>query len=362
MSGRRRSSLLNLFKKSSKKGDDKAKDADDGGQSPTQGSDANQGDQREEKIGGQKMSSAPPAPPAPEGPVVPPTPPSDDMRISAGETYSSQSIPISQPPADMFRLRVGPNYRRNGKKEPSGAALYDLVAVDICRSTKGKMEETFDYFKPVLGETGVAGSNIPYSFVVTANLPVEEPSMFSTPGTGPSFVIVFHFTASPTLLEGVKGISSGKGATPAVKLLDAWCRDSAKDSACMGRFKAMCMIDDIEKQGFPSFISKFNGKPVLINKSGTFVRYCEGDGHGTLVKDDGGTSKACKAINMLINVHVFAFIARKGLFSLQQSFKKMRLNVAFTIEGRTDEELPEVVLGCCKLSEIDMDKFRVLDI
>jgi len=128
----------------------------------------------------------------------------------------------------------------------------------------------------------------------------------------------------------------------------------------MGRFKAMCLIDNIEKQGFPGFISKFNGKPILINKSGSVVKYFEGEG-GTLVEGNGGDGKRCKAINMLINVHVFAYIARKGLFSLLPSFKKMCLNLAFTIEGRNDEELPEVVLGCAKLDGMDLEKFLEKD-
>ena len=217
------------------------------------------------------------------------------------------------------------------------------------------MDNTFDYFKPVLGETGVEGSNIPYSFVVTANLPQKEPSMFSTPTTGPSFVIIFHFTASATLISEMTNISNGQ-ASPAVKLLDTWCREAVDDPNCMGRFKAMCIIDDIEKQGFPGFISKFNGKPILINKSGEVVKYYEGETAGTLVKGDAA-GKDCKAINMHINVHVFSYIARKGLFTLQKSFKTTNLNVAFTIEGRCDEELPEVVLGCCKLSRIEMEKF-----
>ena len=128
-----------------------------------------------------------------------------DERMTAGETYSSQEVPASEPQADMFRLRVGPNYRRTGNKEPSGPSLYDMAAVDVLKTKEGKLEKTFDWFKPVLGDHGVEGTNVPYSFVVTANIPQDEPSLFSTPGTGPSFVIVFHFVASPALVAQVRG-------------------------------------------------------------------------------------------------------------------------------------------------------------
>ena len=60
-----------------------------------------------------------------------------DGRIGPGCSYSSQNIPAKQVPADMFRLRVGPNYGRKKKKEPSGEALYDIAAVDICKVRMG---------------------------------------------------------------------------------------------------------------------------------------------------------------------------------------------------------------------------------
>ncbi|GMI61397.1 hypothetical protein ScalyP_jg7716 [Parmales sp. scaly parma] len=82
-----------------------------------------------------------------------------------------------------------------------------------------------------------------------------------------------------------------------------------------------------------------NGKPVLINKSGQL----------TICED--------KSYEMRINVHKFAFLARKILFSLQPNFKRLSINVGFTIEGRHDRELPECLLGCANLSNFDHQKF-----
>ena len=55
----------------------------------------------------------------------------DDVRdktfiTPAGETYSTQEHPAAECPASMFRLRVGPDYRRTGKKDFSGPALFKL--------------------------------------------------------------------------------------------------------------------------------------------------------------------------------------------------------------------------------------------
>ena len=96
----------------------------------------------------------------------------------------------------------------------------------------------------------------------------------------------------------------------------------------------MCIIDEIEKQGLPHPIPGYNGKPVLINKSGSFFRR---DGY----------------IEHTVNVHLFSYIARKALHTLQPKFSRMVLNIGFVIEGRDDDELPECMLGVAKVIHMD---------
>ena len=84
----------------------------------------------------------------------------------------------------------------------------------------------------------------------------------------------------------------------------------------------------------PSFITSYNGKPVLINKSGKLKRHE-------------------KYIETSINVFLFNYIAKKSLHSLKPKFPTFVLNVGFTIEGRCDEEQPEILLGGCCLHYLD---------
>ena len=84
-------------------------------------------------------------------------------------------------------------------------------------------------------------------------------------------------------------------------------------------------------------IPSYNGKPVLINKSGKFFKHE-------------------KHIEMTVNVHMFAYIAKKMLYSIQPRFPTMCLNVGFVIEGRDDDELPETMLGVGKLLYMDPAK------
>ena len=58
---------------------------------------------------------------------------------------------------------------------------------------------------------------------------------------------------------------------------------------------------------------------------------------------------------MDINVHRFSYPARAGLQSIFGRFCEMEMAVGFVIEGRSDEELPEVMLGAAQLNRCDWE-------
>ena len=71
----------------------------------------------------------------------------------------------------------------------------------------------------------------------------------------------------------------------------------------------------------PKFIQGYNGKPALVTKSGTFKRHEN-------------------YIEFTINVNMWAFLAKKGLYTLTPTFPDFITNIGFTIEARCDEEMP----------------------
>ncbi|CAM9977296.1 unnamed protein product, partial [Phaeothamnion confervicola] len=100
------------------------------------------------------------------------------------------------------------------------------------------------------------------------------------------------------------------------------------------RLKAMGIITNLPELGAPSFIGPYNGKPVLITRSGLLTRH-----------------RDCFEVD--VNVRHWCYLARKGLHLLRPKFRAMALSVAFVIEGRDDDgSLPEQVLGCCALEHI----------
>jgi len=260
---------------------------------------------------------------------------------SAAPTDSVQVKPhtYANTDASTFNLRVGPNYKKNKQKEPSGPALYDLVSVDfVFRDTP--LNELADKFLiptiPGVTDVDTGHSHIPPMLVINTWLPGEEPSMFSKNTEGETYSIPMVFVLSTETLRQLKNLRT---ASPAVKLFSEWCRAEAKGEF-FGRFKCMGMIEDIESTNVPQLIQGYNGKPALVNKSGKFTRHQN-------------------YIEFTVNINLWGFLARKGLYTLTPSFPQFILNIGFTIEARKEEEMPECLLGGVRVMNLNPDKASV---
>lgn len=262
---------------------------------------------------------------------------------AAAPTESIQVQPHSYAQTDstLFNLRVGPNYKRNKQKAPSAPALYDLYSMDFLYDSTA-LENVTDKFKipsiPGVTDVPTGHAHIPPLLVINTWLPGDEPSMFakSTDG-GDTYSIPMVFVLSKDTLEQLKDIDT---ASPGVKLLSEWCRRAETEPEFRGRFKCIGQIEDIESTSIPKFIHGYNGKPALVTKSGTFTRHEN-------------------YIEFTINVNYWAFLARKGLHSLMPYFQDFIFNIGFTIEARHDEEMPEVLLGGCRIMNLDPEKAAV---
>lgn len=259
------------------------------------------------------------------------------------ESLQVEPHSYGQTNAPTFNLRVGPNYKKNKQKAPSGPALYDLYSMDFLYDNT-PLKNVSDQFRipviPGITDVSTGHAHIPPMLVINTWLPGEEPSMFAkSSGDGDTYSIPMVFVLSKNTLEELKDIET---ASPGVKLLSEWCKRAETEADFRGRFKCMGMIEDIESTSIPKFIHGYNGKPALVTKSGTFTRHEN-------------------YIEFTINVNYWAFLARKGLHTLMPYFQDFIFNVGFTIEARHDEEMPEVLLGGCRIMNLDPDKAEIVD-
>lgn len=172
--------------------------------------------------------------------------------VPVGQTIpkgTSQPHSYGASDASLFSLRVGPNYKKNKQKAPSGPALYELHSMDFLYAD-APLKQTSDKFKvphiPGVTDISTGHKHIPPMLVINTWLPGEEPSMFAKNTDCETYSIPMVFVLTKDTLAQLKDIDN---ASPGVKLWSEWCRRAEKDAEFRGRFKCMGMIEDIESSG-----------------------------------------------------------------------------------------------------------------
>ena len=238
--------------------------------------------------------------------------------------------------AEIFNVRVGPNYQKTGKKEASKSAMFNLVAADVIR-TESRVAPIAQLFnRPPMSAAASKFKHecVPSLFVLNLQLPDGPASLFGSKEDGQSAQGVFFFEIAEETIAALEDLDN---AEPAYRLMVEYFKKAESDPKFRGRFKLIGQVrNDWAAVGLPGMLETYNGKPVLITQSGTMYT---------------GPSKDVK--EMSVNVHVFSYIARKSLSSLRDKFRVADVDVGVVIEGRSDEELPERMLCAVRINKID---------
>jgi UDP:flavonoid glycosyltransferase YjiC (YdhE family) len=106
----------------------------------------------------------------------------EDSRPMAGFSFQHRGLTgFANPEAtnvwrkgddSLFKVRVGPNYKKLGKKAPSEPSLYELVAVDIIRSDK-RMTDFSQYLRYPEPDIQTNHPGVPPLFVMNGTIPTE---------------------------------------------------------------------------------------------------------------------------------------------------------------------------------------------
>jgi hypothetical protein len=244
-------------------------------------------------------------------------------------------------------------YLSTKQKIPSPGTLYELVAVDVFESPCRYSDIAKRVVLPECNfhDDGPKTWHAPDTFVISIALPMDPPSAFGgSKEDGGGFTITMYLQMRKDVRDILRrvtaqGYDQSKEPKPdnvqtsrvnAVKLLEEWCRRAPTDSKFFTRFKMVVQGTNVKELGIPGWILKYNGKPFLIKRPGlTGFLYNHPD-QSTMEFD--------------VSLHPFPYLAKQAICYLKDNFfKKAVIAFGFVIEGRSDEELPECVLGTVQL-------------
>jgi len=257
--------------------------------------------------------------------------------------------------------------RKQNLKSPSLGSLYECIKVDFIESQhrlpnmSSRVELPLVDFDDKPHEPKTWQS--PDLFVVTLSMPSKEPKESDENQTekertlvnsGPSITICMYYAMTPQTRKLLKLATASPGSAhwspdhpehfhpnlPAVRLLEEWCRRAPRDPKFQGRFKLIPHCDNIADLKLPKWIARWNAKPLLIKRTGkTGFLYQHPEGNGR---------PSC--LEMEVSFHPFPWATKQAIHYLRQHvLHKLLFTFAFVLEGRSEAELPETLLGLCQL-------------
>lgn len=245
----------------------------------------------------------------------------------------------------VFRLRRGPNYHRNGRKELAGPALYRCVGMDVVQAPE-QIHSAISCLANEVRTSGVKAScPLPQVIVVNFQMPFQVGYMVGEhPPEDCGTSILFFFRIEPSTVEQAKNMET---ASAGIKLLAKYLReDHPKEEGnnISGCFKAVGFLENVDDLDIPSVVRpvvhKFNGKPVLIERE---TRMYGGVG-----------SAGTELVELAVDVRGFNFVARTCLYRLREQLRFASVQVGLLIQGCKNIEMPEELLGAVSFNKLDL--------
>lgn len=242
-------------------------------------------------------------------------------------------------------------YLKTKKKISTPKPLYRVVSMDAISSNL-RIPRIATRIKPpdvIFDDGGIEKTWCsPDIFVVSLSIPTENPTLGRPQDDGFGYTIIIYYVMTEKTREILRRITAPgynpltdnmeadvdaqSRITNSVRLWEEWCRKAPTDPNFFNRFKLIPNIHNLSEVGLPSYMVKYCGKPLLIKRQGVtgFISF-----HPKL-----------NAMEFEVNLHPFPYLLKKATAYLkEQLFSKVIVSFTYVIEGRSDNELPEAVIG-----------------
>ncbi|KAK9837141.1 hypothetical protein WJX81_005930 [Elliptochloris bilobata] len=252
--------------------------------------------------------------------------------------------------ACTFSVR-GREYMQTRTKVPSAPAIYRLLGCDVY-SFEFKINHIARHIRlpepPELGAAALAlppERRLPPLLVINIQLPMYPTSLFGGACDGFGHSLVYYFG----LPDGWEPLQVGNDA--ALGLLERFVHNAieADGTPTRDRFKLVPRVANPEQWAADAPLSaaeyrllqKYNDKPLLTRPQHKFF----------LAPD-------MSYMELDLDVHGYAYLARKAFQAFLPRLSTVIFENGFVIQGNREDELPEVILACARVSRIDFALVR----
>mmetsp|Transcript_14635 Transcript_14635/g.35178 ORF Transcript_14635/g.35178 Transcript_14635/m.35178 type:complete len:994 (-) Transcript_14635:17-2998(-) len=238
-------------------------------------------------------------------------------------------------------------YLTTKEKVPSPGELYEVIYCDIFESDRRyeRVADRVQLPEVKFDDEGPKTWRCPDLFIMNITFPTTPPKIGRSANDGPGFTIAMYCKMKKDTREILRRVTADgydpttevcddvqKSKVNAVRLLEEWIRRAPTDEKWFARFKCVPYVHNFTEIGIPGWMSQYNGKPFLVKRPGQ-----TGFIHQYPEKS---------AFEFTLSFYPFPYLARQAICYLKEHFfTKIHATCCFTVEGRSDDELPECVIG-----------------